>query len=232
MTKNVVAFPALVLGVAALALAQTPPPAAGAAAAPPRQAAPAPNPTKIAIINIQAAILSTKEGQKASSDLQTKFAPRKSVLEKKQSDIQGLQDQLRKGSATLSDDAKAKLERDIDTNTKTLNREAQDLNDDVDQDQGRLMNDLGTKMMAVIEQYATQNGYAAVLDVSSQQSPVLWAAASANITPDIIRLYDLAHPESAMPAAAKPPAPAPIGIRPPAAASPKPSAPAAPPQKK
>lgn len=230
MTKNVLVFPVLVLGVSALALAQTPPAAAGAAAPAPRQAAPAPNPTKIAIINIQAAILQTKEGQKASSDLAAKFTPRRSVLEKKQTDIQGLQDQLRKGSATLSDEAKARLEKDIDSNTKSLNREAQDLNDDVDQDQGRLMNELGTKMMAVIEQYATQNGFAVVLDVSSQQSPVLWAAAAANITPDIIRLYDLAHPESASTAPSKPAVP--IGIRPPGGTTTRPIVPSAPPQKK
>lgn len=224
MTKNAVALPALILGIAALALAQTPPAAA------PRQAAPLTNPTKIAIINIQAAILQTKEGQKASGDLAAKFTPRKSVLDKKQVDIQSLQDQLRKGSATLSDDAKTRLEKDIDTNTKNLQREAQDLNDDVDQEQGRMMNELGTKMMAVIEQYATQNGYAVVLDVSNQQSPILWAAASTNITPDIIRLYDLAHPETGSAAPAKPAAPA--ASRPPAAVPPRPVSPTAPPQKK
>ena len=224
MTKNVVALPTLALALGTLALAQAPAAGGAAPAAPPRQAAPAPNPTKIAIINIQAAILSTKQGQKASTDLQSKFSPRKSVLEKKQSEIQGLQDQLRKGSATLSDDAKAKLERDIDTNTKSLNREAQDLNDDVDQEQGKLMNELGTRMMAVIEQYATQNGFAVVLDVSNQQSPVLWAAAAANITPDIIRLYDMANPEAAASTSAPSQAPAvQTGIRPPAAA-PRPGA--------
>ena len=220
MTKTAVALPVLVLGVAALALSQTPPASLAAPAAAPRAAAPAAGPAKIAIINIQAAIMATKDGQKASSELASKFNPRKSVLEKKQADIQNMQDQLRKGSATLSDDAKAKIEKDIDTNNKSLQREAQDLNEDVDQDQGRLMNDIGGKMLAVIEQYATQNGYSVVLDVSNQQtSPVLWAAASSNITPDIIRLYDQAHPEGSAGAAAKP------ATAVPAATSPRPAVP-------
>ena len=217
MKKNVVIFPALVLGVAALACAQPQaPPAAPPAAAAKPQVALGPAPTKIAIIAIQRAILTTKDGQKAAGELQTKYMPRRTVLEKKQADIQAMQDQLRKGGATMSDDAKARMERDMDSNNKALQRDAQDLNDDVDQENQKLMNDLGTKMMVVIEQYAQQNGFAVVIDVSNPQTPVLWAAASADITNDIVRLYDQAHPEAAgakpaaAPAAApKPPAPAP-----------------------
>ena len=44
-------------------------------------------PTKVAIIHIQNAILQTKDGQKAASELQAKFAPKKAELEKKQADI-------------------------------------------------------------------------------------------------------------------------------------------------
>ena len=61
---------ALVLGIAAMANAQ--------AAAP----------TKVAIINMQQAILQTKDGQKASAELQTKFTPKRQELEKKQADLQ------------------------------------------------------------------------------------------------------------------------------------------------
>jgi outer membrane protein len=205
LKKNVVMFSALVLGVAALACAQAQPapvPPAAPAARPAQAAGPAP--TKIAIINIQRAILSTKDGQKAAQDLQAKYNPRRSTLEKKQADITAMQDQLRKGGATMSDEAKARLQRDIDSNQKSLQREAQDLNDDADQENQKLINEIGSKMMAVIEQYASQNGFAVVLDVSNPQTPVLWAAAATDITPDIVRLYDLAHPEAS---AAKPAAP-------------------------
>jgi outer membrane protein len=48
-----------------------------------------------------------------------------------------------------------------------------------------------------------------VLDVSSPQTPVLWAASAVDITNDIVKLYDQAYPGvAAAPAvpAAKPPA--------------------------
>lgn len=191
MTKNLFVYPALALGFAALAHAQA-------------------APTKVAIISVQQAILQTKDGQAASAALQAKFLPKRQEIEKKQASIQALQEQMKKGSATMSEDAKNKLARDIDSNTKSLQREGEDFDADVQQEEGRIMQDLGQKIMDVIIKYATQNGYAMVLDVSNQQTPVLWADPSADITTEIIKLYDAAHPGTG---AAKPaaPAPAPTG---------------------
>lgn len=212
--KNFPLFPVLAAAVGAFA-----PVYAQTAAAPP--AAPAVAPTRVAVINIQQAIVNTKEGQKAGSELQAKFTARRSALEKRQADIQGLQDQLKKGSATMSEAAKEKIMRDIDTNTRTLNHDADDLNADMEQENNKLMQDLGSKMMTILDQYAAQNGYAVVLDVSNQQNPVFWADASTVVTGDIIKLYDQAHPAAAA-AAPKPAAP-----RPAAPASPKPAVPPA-----
>ena len=198
MKNNFVVFTALVLGVAALAQAQ------------------GQVPTKIAVINVQTAILSTKDGQKAAADLQTQFNPRQQDLEKKQAELTALQDQLRKGSATMSDEAKTKLMRDIDATTTRVNRDTQDARSDLDEAQGKVMQELGGKMMAVMEKYAVQNGYAVIMDVSNPQTSVLWAASAVDITNDIVKLYDQAYPGvAAAPAvpAAKPPAAA----RPPAA---------------
>jgi outer membrane protein len=205
LTKNLLVFPALALGFAAFAHAQ------------------AATPTKVAIISVQQAILQTKDGQKASADLQAKFLPKRQELEKKQASIQSLQDQMKKGSATMSEDAKQKLARDIDAGTKSFQRDTEDFDADVQQEEGRIMQDLGQKIMDVVIKYCTQNGYAMVLDVSNQQTPVLWADPSADITTEIIKLYDQAHPgtgTTAAPAAgtAKP-------ATPPPAAAPKPQTP-------
>jgi outer membrane protein len=218
LKQNFLAFSALVLGVAPLAHAQ------GQAAA------------KIGIIHVQNAILSTKDGQKAANELQAKFAPKKAELDKKQNEIAALQDQLRKGSATMSDDAKNKIMRDIDSNTKALNRETEDAQADLDQEQGKLMQELGQKLMGILDKYAKDNGFSVVLDVSNPQTPVLWASNTIDITNDIVSLYDKANPPGAASApAARPVAPAAPGTPRPAApvapAAPRPAAPAAPPKK-
>jgi outer membrane protein len=202
LRKNYVVFPVLALGVALLAQAQT--------------AAPPPPQTKVGIIHIQNAIISTKDGQKAATELQTRFAPKKSDLEKKNNAISQLQDQLRKGSNTMSDEAKEKLVREIDQSTKSLNRETEDDQAELDQEQNKIMQELGGRMMRVIDQYAKDNGFALILDVSSPQTPVLYATNSIDITQDIVALYDknappattaADKPAAAPPAAAKPAAP-------------------------
>jgi outer membrane protein len=198
LTKNYVSIPVLVLCATMLAQAQTG------------------TPQKIGIINIQQAIISTKDGQKAASDLQAKYAPKKAELEKKQNDITQLQDQLRKGSNTMSEDAKEKLMRDIDEATKSLNRDREDDQAALDQDQNKLLQQLGQRMMQILIKYGHDNGYALILDVSSAQTPVLFSANGSDITQDIIALYDkgagAATTSSAAPkapaAAAKPASPA------------------------
>jgi outer membrane protein len=169
----------MLAGVAALAAAQT--------------AAP----MKPATIHVQKAILTTKDGEKASSDLQTKFAPRRAALEKKQADITAKQDQLKKGAATMSAEARDRLTREIDSEQKAFQRDTEDFDADVQAEEGKVMQELGGRLMEVLGKYASQNGISLVMDISNQQSPVIWADSGIDITNDIVKLYDLAHPVAA-----------------------------------
>jgi len=170
-------------------------------------AAPAALPTKVATIQVQAAILSTGDGKKAQNDLTSKFNGRKQALEKKQSDIAGLQEQLKRGSATMNQDARDKLARDIDAGQRALKYDGEEFEADVQQEENKIMQDLGSKIMDVIVKYATQQGFAMVIDISPQQSPVLWADPAVDITQEVIKLYDQAHPAAPGSAPSKPTAP-------------------------
>jgi outer membrane protein len=183
---------------------------------------------KIAVINIQGAIISTKDGQKAAAELNAKTAPKKKELEQKQNDINALQDQLNKGSNTLSDSAKNDIYKNIESKKKSLQREVEDAQADLEADQNKLLQQLGQKILAVIEKYSRDNGFTLVVDVSSPQTPVLYASPSIDITKEIIELYDKST------AGASSPAPTPTTSKPPAAApavpaAPKPAAPTKPP---
>ena len=114
---------------------------------------------KFAVINIQGAIISTKDGQKAAAELNAKTAPKKKELEQKQNEINALQDQLNKGSNTLSDTAKNDLYKNIESKKKSLQREVEDAQADLEADQQKLLQQLGQKILAVIEKYARDNGY-------------------------------------------------------------------------
>jgi outer membrane protein len=185
-------IPALLLGVSAGAFAQS---------------------TKVGIINIQNAIISTKDGQKASTELQAQFLPARQKLERKQAEIEADRAKLSQGSNAMAADQKEQLMRDIDQKTKSLNRDTEDAQAELQQAEGKIMQELGQRIMAVVTKYSKDHGYALILDVSSQQTPVLFAATEIDITSDIIKLYDQNSPgaitSSAPPKPAATPAPAP-----------------------
>lgn len=161
-------------------------------------------PAKVGTINIQGAILGTKEGQKAAQELDQKYgaaSQRRKTLESRQGEINALKDRMQKTSNTASADQKEQLARDIDTKTKAFNREMEDAQAESEQDQQRILQEIGGKMMAVIQKYAVDKGYAMILDTSNQQTPVIWASDTVDVTRDVIALYDQNAPSMAAPPA-------------------------------
>ncbi len=145
---------------------------------------------KVGVINIQTAIIGTKDGQKASQELQTKFAPKQKDVQSRQAEITQSEDQLRKGGSLMNEEKRNQLVRDIDEKKKRLQRDVQDDQEALQQEQQRVLQGLGQRMMAVIDKYAKDNGYTLIIDIGSPNTPVLYAATGIEITPDIISLYD------------------------------------------
>ena len=168
-------------------------------------------PNKVGVIQIQAAIAGTKDGQKAIADLDNRLAPKKKDLERKQAEIRDLQDKLQRGGTAMSEAAKQDLAKTIDQKTKVFNREMQDAQDEADAEQRKLIDELGQKLMQVIDKFAQANGYSVILDVSNPNTPVLYASNTIEITKEVVELYDksastLTAPKT--PAATKPAPPA------------------------
>ena len=213
MKMNWIAWATFAAAMATVAAAQTP-------------ANPVPN--KVGVIQIQAALVQTKDGQKAAKELEDKMAPRKKELDGKQAEIRDLQERLQKGGNTLSESAKEELTRNIDTKTKSFNRQVEDAQAELEQQQRAVLNQLGQKMMQVIDKYAQANGFSVILDVSNPNTPVLYASNTVDITKEIVELYDKSNPSAgaptpaaAAPAVSRPAAPKPAVAAPAAAAAPK-----------
>lgn len=150
-----------------------------------QQAAP-----KVGVVNMQGVIAGTKDGQKASQELETKFNPKKKEFDTRQSEIAQLQDQYNKGGSVMSEDKRSQLARDIDEKKKRLERDMQDANEEVQAEQQRLLTGLGERVMAVITKYAKDNGFTLILDDNNPNTPILYASSGIDITQDIVALYD------------------------------------------
>jgi len=160
---------------------------------------------KVGIINIQAAIAQSNDGQEAARQLQTRFASKRAELESQQKEIADLQTQLRNQERTLSEEARTRLLRSVDDKTKVFNRTNEDAQAEFQQAEQDAINEIGRKMIGVIDEYAKKNSLSLILDVSSPQTPVLYADPATDVTRAIIELYNQA---TAKPAATTAPAPA------------------------
>jgi outer membrane protein len=181
---------------------------------------------KIAVIDMQGAILQTKEGQKASAELKTKFSPKEAEFTKRGQDLATKQDQYRKAANTMSDDAKAAADRDMQTATRNLQRDADDAKADFQTEENRLLGGIMGKMQAVLTKYANDNQITLIVDISTQPNNLLFADQSANVTAAIIGLYDKGEAAGPALSAPAPNTPGPAKT-PPATPSPrKPAAPA------
>jgi outer membrane protein len=159
---------------------------------------PAPKPApviKIAVVAMREAILSTQEGQKARKDMLAKFQPRQAELAKLAQELQAGSEQLKKDG--MAAEARQKLADELNSKKKKYDRDLDDLNTEMQAEDNRLSGEMNTKFGKLLDQFARVNGYALVMDA---EQPVLWAAESTNVTPDIIKAYDKANPVASAPA--------------------------------
>ena len=176
----------------------------------------APAATKIASLDVKGAIIDTAEGKEAAAQLQSEFAPKENNLQNIQKQMDDIQSRLTNGATTLSDEEKARLQRQGDLLSHEFQRAQDDLQEELTATQQDMVDTIGRKILDVVDRYARENGISIVLDSSVQGGSVLYRSASVDITTDIVRLYDQAYPvkpaaaaapATHAPAAAKPPAP-------------------------
>jgi Skp family chaperone for outer membrane proteins len=184
-----------------------------------------PVPTKICVVNLQSAMLSTKDGQASAEEFRTKFSePEEKKLQAKQAEITDLNDKLQRGANTMSQTAQDDMRKSLDRKNTEYKRAVEDYQFDKDELQRKLLDDLSAKMQAVIARFAQENACAVFLDVTNPNSGIMWIADQVDVTRQIVDAYDKAQPAGA--STARPPA---SGIKPPASSPAKP--PAAPPAK-
>lgn len=203
--KFVCSLAAAVVLTSAIAMAQAGgasalPAAPGTANDPPALASGA-GASKIAAINIEGAIFASNEGQRDMDSLQKKFEPKSTELKGKNDEIDALKKKLNTQGASLNDESKADLQRQIEQKQKALDREAQDAREDFQNQQNEIGQRILQKMAPIILKYANENGLGVIMDTSNPwpQGQVVWAAPSVDITKPIVDAYNVQSGVAAQP---------------------------------
>ena len=188
MNRTLVLVSALGAGLmTASGMAQTPaaPAPTTPAPQPAAEAAPAPPqaiPAKIALVAFEQAVLATNEGQRAIQDIQTKYKPKKDQLDTLSAEVDTLKKQLQSAPAGMPDAERATRLKAIDTKEKQVNRDAEDAQTAYNAELQEAYGKIAPKVSAALKKYVSDNGFTILLDVSSQQSNVMWIGPNIDVT--------------------------------------------------
>lgn len=161
-----------------------------------------PTGNKVATISMQDAIAASNEGQRDFEALAKKFEPRRVELQRLNSEIEDLKKQLSTQGDKMNPDAHDALVKSIETKTKTLQRSAEDAQNEFQQQQNEIAQRIMQKLAPVITKYVADNGYGLLLDMSSPwpQGPVVLSGPAFDITKPVVDAYNA---QSGVPAPAR-----------------------------
>ena len=144
--------------------------------------------SKVAIINLQRAVLESAEIKKASAEMEAKYKPRQAEVEKLQKEIAGIQQSLQSGklNALGEQDATAQGQR----KQRELTRLTEDLQADVDRERNDILSKSSQRMQEIVKKLATDKGLDIVIDISN----AVYFKDSLEITTEAIAAYDKAYP--------------------------------------
>jgi len=185
--------------------------------------------SKIAVVDFERAVVESAEGKKSSEKFNATLQAKQADVEKRQKDLDEAEKKLQNGARTLSDTAKADIQKDIDRKTTELKRINEDAQKDLQTMRDELLRPIAERATAILEAMAAEQGYTVVIDTSNPESNVLWVNKNSDITAELIKRIDATTPkEPAKTETPKPPAPSPNATRAPAPApnTPRPATPA------
>lgn len=146
--------------------------------------------TKVAVINIQRAVLESDEIQKASAAMELKYKPRQQEIEKIQKDLQGIQQQLQAGAGKLTPQAEADLTAQGQRKQRDLQRMTDDLQGDVNAERNDVLGKSQQKMAEVVKKLAEEKGYDLVVDATN----TWYVKPALDITAEALAAFNKAYP--------------------------------------
>jgi Skp family chaperone for outer membrane proteins len=147
-------------------------------------------PAKIALIAFEQAVFATNEGQRTVQEVQDKYKPKKAQIDTLSQEVDSLKKQLQSAPATVTDEERATRLKNIDTKEKQLNRDAEDAQTAYNADLQEAYGKVAAKVSVTLKDYVAKNGFTLLLDVSNQQSNVMWAVPNTDVTQAVVTAYN------------------------------------------
>jgi outer membrane protein len=177
-------------GSAAHAQAPTPSPAPSPAPTPtPARPATAAVPTmKIGFVDVQRVLARSAAGVAAREQLEKEKGSMQREMDTKRQELEKLRDELEKKGPLMTADSRREKQDVFDRKRRDAARLADDFQKELEKREQGLLQKVLQDVSGVIERYGKERGY--YLIVERRGAVVLYGAAEADITEDVIRAYD------------------------------------------
>jgi Skp family chaperone for outer membrane proteins len=169
------------------------------------QTRPAPAPTNVAIIDSSA--FSDEKGgiarvMAAMQQIETKFQPLRTELRGMRERLATMRSDIQKKGPVQDAKLTAQQTEEADRLEVQIKRKAEDAQSSYQKDSLAVLDPLQKEIGTALTAYAQSKGISLLIDVN--RVPVVYAAASLDITKDFIADYNRTHPAGAAPAPARP----------------------------
>jgi Skp family chaperone for outer membrane proteins len=185
--------PATTPAPAAPATGQTPAapaqaPATQPPAAPAQPPAPFPVGAKIAFVNLQQIAQDSADGKASAAKVQKTMQDKQTEAGNRQKQLQQKTQQLQSGGSVMNEQARAQLEKDIQTMQRDNDRFEQDAQQELQELQQQLQNDLLKKLFPVLEEIRKDRGLWAIF--SAADAGVIVADQGLDLTDEAVKRMD------------------------------------------
>jgi outer membrane protein len=168
--------------------------------------------TKMAVVDVQRAVMQTEDGLRAQATLKKLFDSRQQELNKKQTDMQKQKEEIDKQSHVLSQTALAKKAEDWQKQMVELQSTFVEYNKELEKKQKELTDPIFERVIGVIKRVAGTEGYDLIVD----RNTVAFARSDLDLTDRVIQIANGSSggPPPSGGAAAPKAAPAPAPAKP------------------
>ncbi len=146
---------------------------------------------KIATVDLQEAINQVKDGIAAKGRLEGMFAEKQKAIENMEKQLQQMQDEYSKQAMVLPDDARQQREQQIMALQSQYQQLYMDSQQQMQMAYSQEMEGLLAKMREICEEIGKEKAYTLVLEKT--EGGVVYAAATTDITAELVKRYDARH---------------------------------------
>jgi outer membrane protein len=131
------------------------------------------NALKIGFVNVQRLLIESPQANAANRALENEFAPRQRDLVAKQKAFKDRADKFQKDGAVMGADERRNAENDLRRDERDLQRQAEELREDLNNRKNEELGKLRIDVLREIEGFAKQGGYDLILSDGLYVSPAL-----------------------------------------------------------